>query len=92
MSRKRKGSHLPQKRMRTSIEFTEEVPICAVKLSLLGLKEDELTKEQRKELSIKSCPHPVWPPFMPQCVECLGTHEYERYLEDTKGRKYKVIK
>lgn len=86
-----KGSNMPQKRMVSSVKFEEPV-VCSLRLSLQGKKVEDASDTEKKESTIPSCDHPIWPTIFPQCVGCLAHNKHERYMKDTKGREYRVIK
>ena len=88
---------MPTKRVITSIEFVDEEGntrevFCALRASMKGKKEEDLTDEQKKEHMTNTCDHPVWPSFLPQCIGCIANNEHQRYFKDKQGRKNRIVK
>ncbi len=86
----KRNINLPQKRLKTRIEFNEKIP-CALKLAMEGTNENSCSEEQKIASKTDFCYQVTWPVFMPQCVGCLKANEHIRFMEDNKNRKFKVV-
>ncbi len=88
--RKQRLFTLPTKQYKTRVQFEEPIT-CNLRLSINGIRKDEATEEQLKQANTDHCFHPQWPPFMPQCIGCLAHNKFERYMEDSKGNKHRIL-
>lgn len=82
---------LPQKQfMKTVLKFKEDL-VCNLSVMLNGLDKDVLSPEHRKIVTLNECSLAMWPPISKVCEECISKNKPERYLEDKKGRRVKVV-
>ncbi len=87
---KRSNIKLPQKQLSLKIKFEEKV-LCNLSVNLKGLKEEQLSKEDKEKDSFTECPFPVSNPFMPQCISCLANNKNQKFMQDKNKREYKVL-
>lgn len=83
--------NLPQKQLANGLEFGEKIE-CALNMALRGVDPVTASEEEKDKSKTDHCLQPVWPVFMPQCVECLAKNKHQRILVDKKGNRYRVIK
>lgn len=83
--------NLPQKSYRSTILKFKEIITCELSVLLNGFNKDALTKEQEKFAKLSECSLAVWPPISKTCETCILKNSPERYLEEKKGRRVRVI-
>ncbi len=84
--------NLPQKNYSKTVLKFKDLIVCNLNLLLNGLDENKLTKEQEAKVKLTECPHGSWPPISKACESCIVKNSPERYLEDKKGRQFRVLK
>jgi len=76
--------------MMTKVDF-EKALLCNFKVAASGKKAEELSDDLKKSFTEQSCAHKAWPPFMPQCKECLKNNNHSLNYVDKKGRIYRKV-
>jgi hypothetical protein len=84
--------NLPQKKYGSTILKFKDIIICELSVLLNGFNKDNLTKEQEKFAKLSECSLAIWPPVSKTCEVCILKNTPDRFLEDKKGRRVRVIK
>jgi hypothetical protein len=88
--KKKSNLRLPEKKLKTKVKFEEKI-ICALNVAMAGKDVETLTDSEKQRFTTEQCVHPMWPPFMPQCGQCLISNKNTPCLVDKKGREYRSL-
>lgn len=84
--------NLPQKKYGKTVLVFKDTILCELRMLINGLVKEKLTAEDKKHVTLKECSLGSWPPVQKSCEGCVLLNSPERFLEDKKGRRARVIK